>query len=65
MNFNRNMLPILGVNWHYFDNEKDALAFADWAETETENSNRPCESTVEICEDRPPHERYEVKVSNW
>jgi ferredoxin-NADP reductase len=65
MNFNRNMLPLLGVNYHYFNNEKDALAFADWAERETRRSPRPCTATVIVEDDRPADERYGVKVSNW
>ena len=64
-NFNRNMLPILGVNWFYFAKESDALALARWAKRETRNSQRPCRATVKVCDDRPFFERYEVKISNW
>lgn len=63
--FDENMLPSLGVMWHWFSTEAEALAFADWAEHVTRHSQYPCEALVTICDDRPEHEQFEVKVRNW
>ena len=65
MAFNRDMLPCVGVIWHYFPTMKEAQSFAKWAESETENDQFPCEAFVMRDDDRPDDERWEVKVRNW
>ena len=65
MHFTRNMLPILGVMWHGFSNERDAIRFARWAEKETAKDEYPCDAYVWLENDRPEHERWQVKVVNW
>lgn len=58
--FNRDMLPCLGVMWHYFDSFENAQAFAQWAENVTSNDEYPCEAFVTVDDDV-----FEVKVRNW
>ena len=65
MQFDRNMLPILGVMWHYFEHLSDAEAFADWAEAETRNEQHPCETYLSQDDLRPRDSRFEVMVRNW
>lgn len=63
--FNRNMLPLLGVTWNRFSTQREAMAFAKWAEKETKNDQYPCEAFVIRDDDLPEEERFEVKVRNW
>jgi len=63
--FSRDMLPMLGTNWHRFPTMDEAKAFAKWAERVTRNSQRPCSTYIEECNDNPANERFEVRVSNW
>jgi hypothetical protein len=63
--FNRNMLPCVGVVWHYFPTMDEAQSFANWAEDETADDEWPCEAFVMRDDDRPDAERWEVKVRNW
>ncbi len=65
MQFDRNMLPLLGVTWRHFSTEREAMAFARWAENETARDEYPCEAFVTIETDMPADERYCVKVRNW
>ncbi|NBS67492.1 hypothetical protein EBT31_01070 [bacterium] len=65
MKFSRNDLPCLGVTWKYFPTQKEALAFASWAENETAQDEYPCEAFVSASDYRPDEERWEVKVRNW
>jgi len=65
MQFNRNMLPLLGVTWHRFPTHAQARAFASWAERETRRDEYPCESFILRQDDADPSERWEVKVRNW
>jgi len=63
MKYSRDMLPCLGVTWHYFETETEALAFAQWAEDETRYDNYPCEAFVMRDDER--EQQFEVKVRNW
>ena len=63
--FSREMLPQLGVRWHWFATLKEAEAFAKWAERVTRNSQRPCEADINERDERPANERFEVRVRNW
>ena len=65
MQFSHKMLPILGVQWHYFEHLSDAQAFADWAEAETQHDQRPCDAYISQDDLRPSAERFEVMVRNW
>ena len=65
MQFTEMMLPVLGVTWHYFADEKTAKALARWAERTTRNRQYPCEAFVTLEDDRPQNERYVVKIRNW
>ena len=65
MQFDRNMLPALGVIWRGFANELEAKRFARWAENETRHDQWPCEAYVWREDDRPADERWQVKVVNW
>jgi len=65
MQFHRNMLPHLGVSFHTFESEFEAMEFAKWAEQETRYDEYPCEAFVTYDADAPFGEQYEVKVRNW
>ena len=63
--FNRSMLPIIGVKWVPFDTEAECDAFMDWAEKETEHDQYPCDAYwvgLEIWDGKP---QYVAKVKNW
>lgn len=60
--FNRDMLPILGVTWREFDNEREAVRFAKWAERTTRNDQYPCDAYAYQNEHT---KKWEVKVVNW
>jgi len=59
--FNRKMLPILGVSIRSFETEAEALAFMDWAEKETESDMHPCTSYWFGFDG----EFHNVKIKNW
>jgi len=63
--FDRSMLPILGVRWERFSTEREAQRFARWAERETRRDYYPCEAFVTRDDDASPEDRWEVKVRNW
>ena len=64
-NFTHDMLPQLGVRWHWFPTLKDAEAFEKWVKRETKYWCHPCEVLISEVDDRPAHERFEVRVKNW
>lgn len=63
--FTRDMLPTLGVMWHWFPTLEEATAFEKWVKHETRRWGHPCEVFIREVTDRPAHERYEVRVKNW
>ena len=58
--FNRNMLPVLGVIWHIFATRKEAVNFSHWAESVTSNDEYPCDTDITML-----NGKYLVKVVNW
>jgi len=65
MEFDRNMLPLLGVTWRRFATRNEALRFARWAERETRNDEYPCDAYIMRDDILPDGEKWEVKVTNW
>lgn len=65
MQFTHKMLPLLGVTWNHFATEAEAMAFARWAESETQDDGRPCDAYVTREDDRPEGEQFVVMVRNW
>jgi hypothetical protein len=65
MQFDRNMLPCLGVTWNYFPTRREAEAFARWAETETRREANPCEAFVTFESDQCDGQQWVVKTRNW
>ena len=63
--FSSEMLPILGVMWHYFEHLDDAMAFANWAEAETRDREHPCDAYVTQDDLLPRDSRFAVMVRNW
>ena len=63
--FDDGMLPILGVVWRRFDTEKEARAFAAWAERTTKHHAHPCEAFVMSDQAGENGDQWEVKVRNW
>jgi hypothetical protein len=63
--FSRNDLPILGVTWRWFDNKRDAILFAQFAENETQHDEYPCEAFLMRDEFSGSQGQWEVKVRNW